>query len=64
MNIKIIRKMLTKIGRNKSVVPGEILKLGGEAMTSLMILVEDIPLCYTIYIVYFTTSFPARLLEI
>ena len=36
-NTKVIRKMLAKIGKNKSVgpdgVPGEILKLGGVAMT-------------------------------
>jgi hypothetical protein len=37
INTKFIRKILAKIGRNKSVgqdgIPGEILKLGGEAMT-------------------------------
>jgi len=37
ISTKVIGKRLTKIGRNKSVgpdgVPGEILKLGGEAMT-------------------------------
>jgi len=37
INTKVIRKRLAKIGRNKSEgpdgVPGEILKLGGEAMT-------------------------------
>ena len=36
INTKFIRKILTKIGRNKSVesdgIPGEIMKLGGEAM--------------------------------
>ena len=38
INTKVIRKGLAKIGRNKSIgsdgVPGKILKLGGEAMTS------------------------------
>jgi len=38
INTKVIRKRLTKIGRNKSVgpdgFPGEILKLVGGAMTS------------------------------
>ena len=37
INTKVITKRLAKIGRNKSVAPagirGEILKLGGEAMT-------------------------------
>ena len=37
INIKVIRKILTKIGRNKSVVadgvPGETLKLDGVAMS-------------------------------
>ena len=40
INTKSIRKGLAKIGRNKSVgpdgVPGEILKLGGEAMTPFL----------------------------
>ena len=39
-NAKIIRKMLAKIWRNKSigpdVVPGEILRLGGETMTPFL----------------------------
>ena len=37
INTKVIRKRLAKMGRNKSVgpdgVPGEVLKLGGVAMT-------------------------------
>jgi len=41
---KVIRKRLAKIRRNKSVwpdgVPGEILKLGGDAMTPLARLLE------------------------
>ena len=40
INTKIIRKRLAKIGRNKAVGPdgvhGEILKLGGEAMTPFL----------------------------
>ena len=44
INPTVIRKRLAKIGRNKSVqpdgVPGEILKLGGDAMTLLARLLE------------------------
>ena len=40
INTKVIRKRLTKIGRNNSVGPdrirGEIVKLGGEAMTPFL----------------------------
>ena len=40
INTKVIRKRSAKIGKKKSVepdgVPGEILKLGGEAMTSYL----------------------------
>jgi hypothetical protein len=45
INIKIIRKRLAAIRRNKLVVsdgvPGEILKLGGETMTSVRCAVAE-----------------------
>jgi len=48
INTKVIIKRLAKIGRNKSVgpdgVPGEILKLGGEAMTPYLARVLEISL--------------------
>jgi hypothetical protein len=47
-NNTAIRKILTKIGRNKSVGPdgvlGEILKLGGEAMTHYLARLFEITL--------------------
>ena len=48
INTKIVRKRLAKFGRNKSVgpdgVPGEILKLGGEAMTPFLARLLEISL--------------------
>ena len=48
INTKVITKRLAKIGRNKSVgpdgVPGEILKLGGEAMTPYLATLLEISL--------------------
>jgi len=48
INTKIIRKRLAYIWRNKSVapdgVPGEILKLGGEAMTPFLARLLEISL--------------------
>jgi len=48
ISTKVLRKRLTKIGRNKSVgpdgVPGEILKLGGEAMTPYLARILEISL--------------------
>jgi len=48
INTKVIRKRLPKTGRNKSVgpdgVPGEILKLGGEAMTPYLARLLEISL--------------------
>ena len=48
INTKVIRKRLPKIGRNKSVgsdgVPGEILKLGGVAMTPYLARLLEISL--------------------
>ena len=47
INAKVIRKRLAKIGRNKSVgpdgVPGEILKLSGEATTPFLVIIKQ---CY------------------
>jgi len=47
-NIKVIRKRLAKIGTDKSVgpdgVPGEILKLGGEAVTPCLARLLEITL--------------------
>ena len=48
ISTKVIGKRLTKIGKNKSVgpdgVPGEILKLGGEAMTPYLTRILEISL--------------------
>jgi len=48
INTKVIRKILAKIRRNESVgpdgVPGEILKLGGEAMTPYLARLLEISL--------------------
>ena len=48
INTKLIRKRLAKIGRNKSVrpdgFPGEILKLGGKAMTPFLARLLEISL--------------------
>ena len=48
INTKIIKKRLAKFGKNKSVgpdgVPGEILKLGGEAMTFILARLLEISL--------------------
>jgi len=48
INTKVIRKRLAKIGRNKSIgpdgAPGEILKLGGEAMTPYLARLQEISL--------------------
>ena len=48
INTKMIRKKLAKIGKSKSVgpdgVPGEILKLGGEAMTPFLARLREISL--------------------
>lgn len=46
INMKLIRKRLAAIGRNKSIrpvgVPGEILKLGGEAMVPCLARLLDL----------------------
>ena len=48
LTLKLLEKKLAKIGRNKSVgpdgVPGEILKLGGEAMTPFLARLLEISL--------------------
>ena len=51
INTEVIRQRLPKTGRNKSVgpdgVPGEILKLGGEAMTPYLARLLEISLYNT-----------------